>query len=812
MKVGKYFVLLLALLIITAGAAWYLRNSLIERFSGPLLAQYGLTITDISLRTIAGDGASISYLALKHTNGTEIAIENLRLPIGVKQAAIKSYSADRVVIKTVEKNEEAPFETAFWIDRLLAFPEVLADSEIAIGQFELDRQDPVHDINWLLSDGKQVLTATVVEVRAALAVTPGGVDSHKLIITLANSSVEAELHRRQDEFSLSGIAAIRVAEWLPYVSLAGLTPEELPLRSGGFNANFVVSLPNDPAAPLAANVSLAIIEPLRVRIDGDGESIGLTIGADSAPLQLATTLPDGDWHVTQDHASLLLAYAEWEALPVALSGIRCEPGIRCTFSSELKADKVPSPLGSIGRLEIRSSQTAVVDAGRTTLTVSPNATLAIQKLSGDSAEFALLNATANSGMNIEIFTTGWKTEIASLDLQVDQWVAGENVTLTTPVFVENLVVSSDQDRLTGVMGVFSPSTKVALEGQIITAPGVKGRVDLKGSAITAALSTTGIQREGEIALKHDLDTSQGSLRLRHAGISLNTKGLAERMTPWPYNWSLNAGKIDLDMDASWDKSGSTTGIRADATAELSELAGYYTDIAFVGFSSKVSGRYNTVDGVQLAPSTLTAALVDIGFPLHNIRADYALQVEPLLAEVTSLTLDAFGGRIRADPFSYHTAGERNTVTLRAESLELKELLSVQEMKAVNVSGTISAVLPITIEGDTVTVASGHMTGEAPGGVIQYLGGNVDATAEGSGVGLVTKALSNFKYEALTSDISYSPEGDLKLQMKLTGRNPDMSETRPVILNLGVESNIPQMLKSLQAARTVEDILEKRLQQ
>ncbi len=75
---------------------------------------------------------------------------------------------------------------------------------------------------------------------------------------------------------------------------------------------------------------------------------------------------------------------------------------------------------------------------------------------------------------------------------------------------------------------------------------------------------------------------------------------------------------------------------------------------------------------------------------------------------------------------------------------------------------------------------------------------------------MTQALSNFQYETLTASVDYSKDGDLKLQMQLTGRNPDMESNRPIVLNLGVENNIPQMLKSLQAARAVEEILERRL--
>jgi hypothetical protein len=59
-------------------------------------------------------------------------------------------------------------------------------------------------------------------------------------------------------------------------------------------------------------------------------------------------------------------------------------------------------------------------------------------------------------------------------------------------------------------------------------------------------------------------------------------------------------------------------------------------------------------------------------------------------------------------------------------------------------------------------------------------------------------------------MNLSQEGDLTLKLRLTGRNPDLEEKRPVVLNVEVENNIPQMLRSLRAARAVEDVLEKRL--
>jgi hypothetical protein len=49
-------------------------------------------------------------------------------------------------------------------------------------------------------------------------------------------------------------------------------------------------------------------------------------------------------------------------------------------------------------------------------------------------------------------------------------------------------------------------------------------------------------------------------------------------------------------------------------------------------------------------------------------------------------------------------------------------------------------------------------------------------------------------------------------MRLTGTNPDVDPLQPVVLNLGIENNVPQMLRSLQATRSIEEILETKLGQ
>mgnify|MGYP001822826408 FL=1 len=126
------------------------------------------------------------------------------------------------------------------------------------------------------------------------------------------------------------------------------------------------------------------------------------------------------------------------------------------------------------------------------------------------------------------------------------------------------------------------------------------------------------------------------------------------------------------------------------------------------------------------------------------------------------------------------------------------------------TGSVAARLPISIQDDSFTILNGVLTGKPPGGVIRYRQELRPDDQDASVLGRAQRILSNLEYETLVSEVNLGKEGDLILQLKLTGRNPDFEEGRPVVLNVMVENNIPQMLRSLRATRAVEDILEKQM--
>jgi hypothetical protein len=176
-------------------------------------------------------------------------------------------------------------------------------------------------------------------------------------------------------------------------------------------------------------------------------------------------------------------------------------------------------------------------------------------------------------------------------------------------------------------------------------------------------------------------------------------------------------------------------------------------------------------------------------------------------------MTVLGGTVTADPFRFDPDADSNELMLRASNVQLPLMVGLADLEAVTISGSVSGEIPVTIRGNNVIIDEGFLENDPPGGVIQYLGGAANGVVDDtSQLGVVTRTLRNLEFDSLTSAVNYSQEGDLVLQMRLKGINPDVDPTQPVILNLNVENNVPQMLRSLQATRSIEDVLERKLSQ
>ena len=366
--------------------------------------------------------------------------------------------------------------------------------------------------------------------------------------------------------------------------------------------------------------------------------------------------------------------------------------------------------------------------------------------------------------------------------------------------------------------VSAPGTRIilkrpALGGHRVIAPTILTDLGGTNGSVSASIrfNTPEGGFSGNAELTHDLSRNHGELSLQNAAIDFAKLGLPEIFSDWPHDWNIEAGRAAAEVEVRWKKTAAdfvyegTAGVTADA------LAGRYNDIGFVGFSSQADITLDPGAHITVKPARFDIELIDIGLPLENISGVAAPDIGDMALDVSALSMEVLGGTVTAEPFRFGLDSESNEVMLKASGIQLPLMADLADLEAVTVSGSVSGDIPVTIRGNKVIVDGGRLENDPPGGVIKYRGGAAEGIVQqGSQLGVVTRTLKNFEFDSLTSAVNYSEGGDLVLQMRLKGINPDVDPLQPVILNLKVENNIPQMLRSLQATRSIEDVLEKRL--
>ena len=308
----------------------------------------------------------------------------------------------------------------------------------------------------------------------------------------------------------------------------------------------------------------------------------------------------------------------------------------------------------------------------------------------------------------------------------------------------------------------------------------------------------------------DYDPVGGDVRLRVAGghVDFDVRNASAIFRTWDYDWDVLAGALRLSGSATWRPAGPNTGYSGKVNLDFEDLAGRYEDMAFTGLDVETVASVEADEMISVQAFGASMKLFDIGFPVENIRARVAPDLSGNSVAVTEVSMDALGGVVRVDPFVYSIDADQNKLVVRPAGIQLPLIVDLVNSEALSVEGSVSGEIPVTIAKQGVTAEGGRIASDPPGGAIRFRSGipGLGAPDNSSQVGVVAKALSNFEFRSLTSDVSYTIDGDLLLKMRKEGDNPEMDPNQPVVLNLGLEDNVPQLLKSLQAARSISDIL------
>ena len=308
----------------------------------------------------------------------------------------------------------------------------------------------------------------------------------------------------------------------------------------------------------------------------------------------------------------------------------------------------------------------------------------------------------------------------------------------------------------------------------------------------------------------DYDSVSGDVRLRVAGglVDFDVRNASAIFRTWDYGWDVLAGALRMSGSVTWRPAGPNAGYSGKVNLHLEDLAGRYEDMAFTGLDVDTVASAEADEVISVQAFGASMKLFDIGFPVENIRAKVAPDLSSNLVAVTEVSMDALGGVVRVDPFVYSIDADQNRLVVRPAGIQLPLIVDLVNSEALSVEGSVSGQIPVTITEQGMTAVDGRIENDPPGGAIRLPSGipGLGASDDSSQVGIVTKALSNFEFESLTSDVTYTIEGDLLLNMRMEGVNPELDPNQPVVLNLELENNVPQLLKSLQAARSISDIL------
>jgi hypothetical protein len=817
MKFAKYLAIAVGLLAMLLAIGWFLRDTIIQRISGPILRQYDLAVTDVSLDALAASAASISYLEFEHANGTTIAIDDLRLPISTSSSGFKTYSAGKITIDLPAGGGDDPLDLAKILDQLLAMPLQLPQTEIIVAELSVSPYPVIHELRLQLTEDSQQLTALVASISLTVNIARTSDTDHSLNIsftespaTTAEQSLTVAFQQTDAGISLNGTSTLDLSLWTPIITMLGI--EVIDVQSGSATLRFDTEFLYDTLQEPVLYADVTPTTPVHLTASITPAAVASVVVQSATQIDVTVNLTNFQWQMRQAEASLLISYDQWQDIQVSLINQSCQSGLSCSGDIQIVMENAALPFANVGRLELAATQEVSIGDDGIEVHIQPNAVLGMTNVSDPNLELTRFDARLTSEAVLETTDGGWQFNAASVDIGIDEYSVFDDVTFSAPVFLDDVSFSESNGQTFAKIGVYASSSQLNRGDRLIQLPGFTGGIGRQGADVAILLDTAGLYEEASIKVSHNLDNDIGQLSLTGAALSFDAQKVSSRISPWPAAWDISAGTLGIDLHADWQKADAEWQLAGQATIQMTGLAGAWKDTAFAGLSTHVAARFDTTTGLVIEPSNIAVDLLEVGLAIENITADYTLHPDELSVDVQNLRMSAFGGVVTADPFSFRTASDSNTLLLRANSIDLAEILSIKEFEAIEISGSIGAVIPVSIVGENVTIEGGTITGEPPGGVIQYLPGLTADESDLSAIGLAMRALSNFEYETLTSEVDYTADGDLNLQMHLKGRNPDLEEKRPVVLNLGIENNIPQMLRSLRAARAVEEILERRLAQ
>ena len=374
---------------------------------------------------------------------------------------------------------------------------------------------------------------------------------------------------------------------------------------------------------------------------------------------------------------------------------------------------------------------------------------------------------------------------------------------------EHLKIEGEFDRLR----IAQPETAPRIAPVIATGNAVLDRGDADFNYVL--LTPKGV-RLGEGEGVHNVGSAVGNSTLRFDDIAFERGGLQpNQLAPVLKGVVAQAvGAADGEVLFRWAPE---SGVRTSAKAQLENIdfAGP-TRIVTQTFGLNADLEFATLWPVSTdGPQTVTVEGVDFG-ALQLARGEIVFEMPgDRTLQVERAEFPWFGGVLGVYEASASMADGTSTSPLRAEKIDLGQVLEFVDVDGLSGEGILSGVLPLIVEDGKARIENGVLRAEGPG-ALRYVGGATESAEQtGEQARVAFDLLRDLRYNTLHIELNGPLDGRVQFDIRLEGTGEittqDQKVRVPVNYNINLEAALLELFRQANLARNFELQIQRAIQ-